>query len=127
MKTQIFSDQTPVSPALIRELANAGTLDEISNGAGSVRRYIFHFGMRDMNTGRTQKALLFAIYQTGRHGPQNGYRLCLVHQGLHIAAPDKKEGEPEDELDLLEKDIPQGHEEIVILGEDMFPLEPDTP
>lgn len=46
---------------------------------------------------------------------------------FHIAAPDKKKGEPEDEIDVLEKDITQGREEIVVIGEDMLPLEPDTP
>lgn len=117
MQSHIISSSTAVSPLAIRALANGGALDEISNSAGSVRFHLFHHGLRDKTTGVLQKSMLFAIYQTGRHGPQNGYRLCLVHEGYRVTSPTKDEGEAEDEIDALEKEIPQGHEEIVILGE----------
>lgn len=125
MKNQIFSADVPISPSLIRELANAGALDEISNSPGSVRHHIFYFGMREEKTNKTQKSMLFAIYQTGRHGPQNGYRLCLVHRGYNIPSPDAARGE-EDEIDVLERIIPQDHEEIVILGENLSASESDA-
>ena len=103
---------------MIHELANSGALDEISNGRDSVRHYIFHHSIRDKKTGKTQKPLLFVIYQTGRHGPQNGYRLCLVHAGYYIASAEKSnDGMKDDEIDVIEKDVPQGHEEMVFLGE----------
>ncbi|KAK8116817.1 uncharacterized protein PG998_005098 [Apiospora kogelbergensis] len=63
-----------------------------------------------------QRTTIFAIYQTGQHGPQNGYRLCMVHQGYSIASKEKEEGSPEDEIDRLQNPIPQVHEEFVILG-----------
>ena len=60
--------------------------------------------------------MLFFIYQTARHGPQNGFRLCLVHEGFHIASATKSEGDGEDDIDRVEQEIPQGHMEVVILG-----------
>lgn len=35
-----------------------------------------------MRDGKTSKALLFVVYQTDRHGPQNGFRLALVMEGV---------------------------------------------
>ena len=60
--------------------------------------------------------MLFWVYQTTRHGPQNGFRLCLVRRGFHIASAAKAEGEPEDDIDRLERLIPQGHK-VVLLGD----------
>ena len=34
--------------------------------------------------GVTQKAVLFIIYQTGRYGPQNGFRVALVLEGARV-------------------------------------------
>ncbi|KAI0199527.1 hypothetical protein F4808DRAFT_432725 [Astrocystis sublimbata] len=116
MSSQILNDTTPLPTPMLREMANSGAFHEIANHPNTVRHHIYYFSMRHKKTGKTQKSIVFAIYQTSRHGPQNGYRLCLVHQGYFIAAPERKEGDPEDEIDKLEKDIPQGHEEMVILG-----------
>jgi hypothetical protein len=117
MRSDIFTNTASIPSAMIRELANSGALDEISNIPGSVRHHIFHHSIRDKKSGKTQKPLLFAIYQTGRYGPQNGYRLCLVHAGYYIASAERGNGDAEDEIDIAEKDIPQGHEEMVVLGE----------
>ncbi|KAI1100687.1 hypothetical protein F4804DRAFT_37292 [Jackrogersella minutella] len=117
MQSHMLSGASALSPALIREIANAGALDEISNHPGAVRNYIFNHSMRDKKSGKTQRPLLFAIYQTGRHGPQNGYRLCLVHRGFPIASATKKDGDSEDDIDRIEKALAgEGHEEVVILG-----------
>jgi hypothetical protein len=61
--------------------------------------------------------MLFFVYQTTRHGPQNGFRLCLVHRGFYIASESKADGDPEDDIDRLERVIPQGHMEVVVLGD----------
>ncbi|RYP01980.1 hypothetical protein DL764_006013 [Monosporascus ibericus] len=107
-----------LSLSMFRELANStATGAEISNSRDSVRHHIFNYSMRDKETGKTGRSIAFVIYQTERHGPQNGYRFCLVHEGYYIASPEREEGAPEDEIDVIEKDIPQGHEEMVILGE----------
>ncbi|KAK7959238.1 uncharacterized protein PG986_004092 [Apiospora aurea] len=116
MSSHILTDGNPLPTAMLRELANSSVFAEISNGPNGVRHHIFHFANRDKQTGKTQRSIGIAIYQTRRHGPQNGYRLCLVHEGYYIASPEKKEGEPEDEIDRLERPIPQGHEEMVIIG-----------
>ena len=60
--------------------------------------------------------MLFFIYQTARHGPQNGFRLCFVKEGFRIASAVKAEGDGEDDIDWLEREIPRGHMEVVILG-----------
>ena len=60
--------------------------------------------------------MLFLIYQSTRQGPQNGFRLCLVHRGFHITSATKAEDDVEDDIDRLEKEIPQGHMEVVFLG-----------
>ncbi|KAK4183379.1 hypothetical protein QBC35DRAFT_508128 [Podospora australis] len=119
MEFFIITESNPLPPAILRHLALSGALDEISNVPGAVRSYIYWHSRRDKETGKTTKPLLFFIYQTGRYGPQNGFRLCVVHQGYYIAAPTKPEGAitEEDEIDLLEKPIPQGHMEVVTLGE----------
>ncbi|KAK8029691.1 hypothetical protein PG993_010982 [Apiospora rasikravindrae] len=116
MSSHILTDANPLPTPMLRELANSSTFDEIPNSPDSVRHHIFNFAMRNKETGKTERSIVIAIYQTGRHGPQNGYRLCLVHEGYYIASPEKKEGEPEDEIDTLERPIPQGHEEMVIIG-----------
>ncbi|KAK8859702.1 hypothetical protein PGQ11_010436 [Apiospora arundinis] len=117
MSFQIVSEANPLPTPMLRELANAGAFDEISNHPGAVRAHIYNACHRNKKTkGKLMQSMLFAIYQTGRHGPQNGYRLCLVHQGYSLAAKEKEEGTPEDDMDRLEKDIPQGHEEFVIIG-----------
>jgi hypothetical protein len=82
MASVSFSDDTPLASSRLVELATAGALDEISNSPGSVRDYIRNRGI--VRDGKTNRALLFVIYQTGRYGPQNGFRLCLVHEGFAV-------------------------------------------
>lgn len=53
-----------------------------------------------------------------RQGPQNGFRLCLVLGSYRLSSASKDDGSEEDEIDRLEKAIPQGHAETVILGEE---------
>ncbi|VUC29452.1 unnamed protein product [Clonostachys rosea] len=120
MQVQLLSDSSPPSLQLFDQLATSAALDEITNIPGGIRHYIFHRGVRDKVTGKTAKSLLFAIYQTQRYSPKTGYRVCLIHEGYYIASDTKKEGEPEDEIDYLEKDIPRDSKEFVILGEDVL-------
>jgi hypothetical protein len=122
MSSHIVSASHPLPPAFLQQLAIAGPLDEISNLTGAVRHHIFYHGRRDAATGKTRIPMLFFIYQTTRHGPQNGFRLCLVHQEFHIASESKVDGDPEDDIDRLEKAIPQGHMEMVILGDAPAPI-----
>lgn len=65
--------------AFIKELACCGALDEISNSeqGEAIARYV---ATQERN-GSTYRAILFVVYQTGRHGPQNGFRLALVKEG----------------------------------------------
>lgn len=121
-----LSTDTPVSPTLLREIAQAGALHEISNQPGAVRHYVFHHGLRDPGTGRTRRPLLFVVYQTERHGPQHGYRLCLVHEGFHIASA-AKEGEVEDDIDRVERPLALEtmQEEFVVLGKNDVPVGED--
>ena len=67
----------------LKELVFSGALDEISNAehGESIGRYVANSGK--MGAGdQTRRAVLFTVYQTGRHGPQNGFRLALVKEGV---------------------------------------------
>ncbi|OBT65385.1 hypothetical protein VE03_06079 [Pseudogymnoascus sp. 23342-1-I1] len=101
------------SSAYLTELALSGSLDEISNSPGSVCHHIRNHGV--VLGGVTRKAVFFVIYQTGRYGPQNGFRLCLVHEGFEIGDGDKS-GEQRDAVDDAEMPVAQGAMEIIRLG-----------
>lgn len=119
MQSHTLSDTSPLPRHMFSSLVNASGFDEISNHPGAVRNYIFNKAMRDVKAkkpGPAQHSFVFCVYQTGRHGPQNGYRFVVVHEGYHVIK-EKKEGDAEDDIDKLEKDIPQGYEEMVVLGE----------
>lgn len=116
LESHIISASNPLSPAVLQQIANAGILDEISNRSGAVRHHIYWHGNRNEADNTLRYPMLFFIYQTTRHGPQNGFRLCLVHRGFHIASATKCEEDVEDDIDRLEKEIPQGHTEVVLLG-----------
>lgn len=116
LQSHIISASNPLSPVVLQQIANAGILDEISNHSGAVRHHIYWHGNRDEADNTLREPVLFFIYQTTRHGPQNGFRLCLVHRGFHIASATKSEDDVEDDIDRLEKEIPQGHMEVVLLG-----------
>ena len=120
-----ISTDNPLQSTILQEIANACSLNEISNANGSVRHHLFWFGHRDKSTNKLQASMLFFVYQTTRHGPQNGFRLCLAHRGFYIASPTKIDGEPEDDIDRLEKPIPQRHMEVVILGDSSTANKPD--
>ena len=53
----------------------------------------------------TRKSVLFIIYQIGRHGPQNGFRVALVLEGARV----KKARE------RLKSMVEQGAEEFVVV------------
>ncbi len=136
----------PLPTTALQRIASAGfddisTLDEISNHPGAVRHHLFHHGSYERystsskakeyakgngagsgngnGNGRTlSQPMLFFVYTTGRHGPQNGYRLCLALKGYRVGGAVKAEGEGEDEIDRLEKEIPQGGVEFVGIGEE---------
>ncbi|KAK0636440.1 hypothetical protein B0T17DRAFT_613171 [Bombardia bombarda] len=122
MQNHIVTTSSPLPATFLQQIALAGPLDEISNHPGAVRHHLFWHGDRDRTTNTLRRSMLFFVYQTGRHGPQNGFRLCVAHRGFHIASPTKMErkegGEgEEDDIDQLERVIPQGHVEVVVLGE----------
>ncbi len=89
-----------------RALALSGALDEISNGDDGMGIVRYVRGMGLVQEGRTNKALCFFVYQTGRHGPQNGYRLCLVNEGVR----------PEDAREKLMGEVAQDAAEYVVLN-----------
>ena len=118
LESHIITDSNPLSPTVFQQFANACALDEISNAPGAVRHHIYWHGSCDRADNTLRKPMLFFNYQTTRHGPQNGFRLCIIHAGYCITSPTKAEDdEGEDDIDRLEKPIPQGHKEIVFLGE----------
>lgn len=116
MESHIVSASNPLSRVLLQKIADAGPLDETSNYPGAVRHHIYWFGNRNKADNTLSMAMMFFIYQTTRHGPQNGFRLCVVQSGFHIASATKSEGDEEDDIDRLEKEIPQGHMEVVFIG-----------
>ena len=116
MESHAISASNWLSPAVLQQIANSAISDEISNSPGAVRHYIYWYTDRNKADNTLRQSLLFFIYQTGRHGPQNGFRLCILHSGFHIASATKSEDDVEDDIDRLEKDIPQGHMEVVFLG-----------
>lgn len=117
LESHVITDSNPLPPTVFQQFADAGTLDEISNAPGAVRHHIYWRGSRDRADNTLRKTMLFFIYQTTRHGPQNGFRLCVVYAGFCINSPAKAEDdEVEDDIDRLEKPIPQGYKEIVFLG-----------
>lgn len=117
MDSHVVSETSPLPASFLWQFGLCGGLDEIPNSTNSVRHHIFWFGRRNRATGKIQYPFSFFIYQTRRHGPQNGFRLCIIHPGFPIASDTKPEGSPEDDIDRLERDIPQGHMEVVVLGE----------
>ena len=96
--------------ASLKLLANSGALDEISNGddGSGIERRISMPGSQGglVRDGITRKSVLFVIYQTGRHGPQNGFRVALVLEGARVKeATQRLSG-------LVEQDA----EEYVVIG-----------
>ena len=68
--------------ASLKHLANTGALDEISNilDGEDIESKVKMSGLtRD---GKAKRAVLFVIYQTECYGPQNGFRLALVEEGV---------------------------------------------
>ncbi|KAL8334562.1 hypothetical protein RB598_009032 [Gaeumannomyces tritici] len=117
--SQVFTEGGSVSGELIRQLVNTHYFNEISTG--SVRHFLYHQSpdpnkKKKKYTGVAEHAHMFAVYESGRYGPQNGFRFVIVQRGYPIASATKAEGAEEDEIDALEKPIPQGHMEIVVLG-----------
>ncbi|KAI2606452.1 uncharacterized protein GGS25DRAFT_524118 [Hypoxylon fragiforme] len=123
LKQQVYSELGLPLHAMLQEVAEAAPLDQVSNSPGSVRWHICHRGQIHKETNTLKHTLLFLIYQTTRHGPQNGFRLCCVHEGYSVGGEGEGEGEGEDDIDILEKPIPQGHMELAILGS---PRNPDS-
>ena len=81
-----------------------------------MRLQIYWHGNRNKADITLRMRMLFFIYQTTRHEPQNEFRLCVVYSGFHIASPTKSKGNREDDIDRLKKGIPQGHIEVLFLG-----------
>ncbi|KAI8965208.1 hypothetical protein F5Y11DRAFT_362251 [Daldinia sp. FL1419] len=114
LQQRIITDTSSIS-SMIQEIANSSPLDEICNAPGSVRWHICRQNNRDPASNTVRMPMLFFIYQTTRHGPQNGFRLCLVHEGYYLGSEDQSDMD-QDDVDILEKPIPYGHKELAILG-----------
>ena len=100
------NQRTTLSNQELIALATSGALDEIANSPGSIKHHIIRTGLLDDN-GKVWRPHFFVIYQTGRFGPQNGFKLCLVHN----------EFEPEKyDFRSLELEIEQGTTEFIELG-----------
>ncbi|KAL8693891.1 MAG: hypothetical protein Q9218_001356 [Villophora microphyllina] len=93
--------------AFLKEVACAGFLDEISNAedGGAIGRYVRHAGAVG-GDGKTRKVFLFVVYQTGWEGPQNGFRLALVKEGVRV----------DDAVERLKADVADDATEHVVLG-----------
>lgn len=113
----IALDSSP-SASFLLQLANSAALDEISNVQGCPSHYIRNRGLVHSSTGKTQRALLFVVYQTGRHGPQNGFRLCLVNEGFQIGHREALSTQQVNTqaLEVLEGEIVQDAMEYIVLG-----------
>ena len=96
--------------ASLKLLANSGALDEISNGdnGSGIERRILTAGSQGglVLDGVTRKSVLFIIYQTGRHGPQNGFRIALVLEGVKVVEARER----------LKDVVEQEAEEFVVVG-----------
>lgn len=96
--------------ASLKLLANSGALDEISNGdnGSGIERRILMAGSQGglVLDGVTRKSVLFIIYQTGRHGPQNGFRIALVLEGVKVVEARER----------LKDVVEQEAEEFVVVG-----------
>lgn len=92
--------------ALLKELACAGVLDEISNAEDgeAIGRYVRDTGAVGGGD-QTKRSVLFLVYQTGREGPQNGFRLALVKAGATA----------ESAVQQLKADVPQDAAECVVV------------
>ncbi|KAL1716582.1 hypothetical protein EV715DRAFT_274915 [Schizophyllum commune] len=85
------SSPWPPSTSLLKHIAYAGALDELSN-APSTRQQISTQGRspsvyprhRDDSDpeDRTRKPFIYLLYQSGMHGPQNGFRLLVGEAGI---------------------------------------------
>ena len=100
-----LTSSTTLSTHALAELATSGALNEIANSPGSIKHHIQRDGQ--VEDGRVSRPLFFAVYQTGRYGPQNGVKLCLVHQHFE---PDSYD------FSGLEREIASGTVEYVVLG-----------
>ena len=100
----------------MRELAQSGALDEISNaddGAG-IALAIQRAGV--VREGKVGRAVLFVIYQTGRYGPQNGFRLALVKEEVRVEVA----------REMLKGVVGQGAEEFLVVRPEAVEEDGDT-
>ncbi|KAL8366107.1 hypothetical protein RB595_004738 [Gaeumannomyces hyphopodioides] len=128
--SQVFTEGGSVSGEFIRQLVTTHYFDEIPNFPGAVRGFLWNQSpdpnkKKKKFTGVAEYSYMFCVYQTGRYGPQNGFRFVIVQRGYPIASATKAAGvTEEDEIDALEKPIPQGHMEIVVLGKSVHIPDP---
>lgn len=127
--SQVFTEGGSVSGEFIRQLVTTHCFDEIPNSPGTVRNFLWNQSpdpskKKKKFTGVAEHSYMFCVYQTGRYGPQNGFRFVIVQRGYPIASATKAAGTGEDEIDALEKPIPQGHMEIVVLGKSVHIPDP---
>lgn len=96
--------------ASLKLLGNSGALDNISNGddGSGIERRILMAGSQGglVKDGVTRKAVLFIIHQTGRHGPQNGFRVALVLEGARV----------DEARERLKGVVEENVEEFIVIG-----------
>ena len=105
--------RTSPQASLWLELARSGALDEISNSPGAVGGFIRGRGLVREGEHNVNRPLLFVVYQTGTLGPQNGFRLVLVHEGF-----DLEEGV--EDIEVAASRIGQATLDMVVLGESIM-------
>ena len=115
MESYSFTQGSAPPASAFLQLAICGALDEISNANGSVEQYIRGQGLVEGEGSKTRHALLFVVYETGRHGPQNGFRIVLVHSGFDLGR--------RDDMGAAEARLGLGSMEMIILGEQQNSLE----
>ena len=116
MESHILSASNPLWPSVLSKSLKLVYWMEISNFSGAIRHHIYWHGKRNEADNTLRIPTLFFIYQTTCHGPQNGFRLCLVPKRFQITSATKSESDVEDDIDRLEQEISQGHMEVILLG-----------
>ena len=114
MSIVTFSADSPLPATSLVELATSGCLDEISNAPDAIRHYIRNQCL--VTEGVTNRPKLFAIYETGRYGPQNGFRLCLVHEGFVVGDTETTDADAKAAIEMAQKPVAQGAKEWIVLG-----------
>jgi len=116
LKYQVCVQVEEMDKEAVRVLACSGALEKISNAEEGMGIELAVKRMGLVREGKTQRTVLFVVYQNGRYGPQNGLRLALVKEGVRV----------EDARENLKGFVEHGLEEFVIVKPDELAEDGDT-